>query len=59
MAKKPKKVHDNTMKKAFFALLDKSTKPLDPSKDKKAVSRTSGDYSGKRTRQHKAEDAED
>ena len=43
----------------FFALLNKAIKPLDSSKERKRESRTSDDYSDKRTRQRKAGDAED
>ena len=48
-----------TEKESFFGLLDRAIKPPDPSKERKVGSRTSGDYNGKRTRQRKAEDAED
>jgi len=56
---KKKKNTDETSKIFFLDLLNKATKPLDSSKERKRMSRTSGDYSDKRTRQRKAEDAED
>jgi hypothetical protein len=48
-----------TTAERFFKLLNKAIQPLVPSDDEKAESQTSDDYTDKRTRQHKAEDAED
>lgn len=54
-SKKDKK----TYKDRFFELLNRAIKPLVPEEDETKESQTSDDYNGKRTRQRKAEDAED
>ena len=59
MKKKDEKTNVETTRNKFFALLNKAIKPLVPEEDETKESRTSGDYSGKRTRQRKAEGAED
>jgi hypothetical protein len=58
MKKSDKQKNQVADKNSFFDLLQKSTKPLDSSKERKRAFRTSGDYTYKRTRQRKAEDAE-